>query len=107
MSEKTRLILENILYTWWISWFWGMSYYLYQVSKWDEFRWHLFFLNMILAFFVWFVIWDFLPDTNYTNWLLAISWFSSYWILQFIEKQWALFVLKRTLWINDEKKWKQ
>jgi hypothetical protein len=97
--EKRREIINNIVYTWGVWGFGWVSYYLYQVSKWKDFQWSLFFINMVLAFFVWYVIWQFLPNSEYTNWLLAISWFSSYGILQFLEQKWAWLILKNiTKW---------
>lgn len=99
MPENIKNILENAAYTWGIGTFWGLSYYLYQISKWKDFSWIQFIINWVLAFFVWYVVGQFLPPSDYTNGLLAISWFSSYWILQFLEQRGANLILKNiTKW---------
>jgi len=93
--EKYKEILINALYTGGVGSFWGVSYYLYQVSKWTHFKWSLFIINIVLAFFIWYVIWQFLPSTEYNNWLLAISGFSSYPILDILERRGARIVLDK------------
>ena len=99
MQEKAEIIRKSIelLTTGAIWMFWGTTYYLYQVSKWQKFRIMFFIINMICAFFVGFVVWNFIPTaTAYRDWLIAIWWFSAFPILDFLEKKWA-FIISKTL----------
>ena len=99
--EKYKEVINKILYTGWIWGFGWVSFYLYQISKWKDFKWLMFFANITCAFFVGYTIGCFLPETNYTDWLLAISWFSAYPIMDILEKKWAWLIF------NNISKWKQ
>jgi hypothetical protein len=81
--------------TGWV-WLFGWSaYYLYLVSKWQAFLMSRFFINLFLAFFIGYVVWQFLDDQNsYRDWILAISWFASFPILDLFEKKGSHFINK-------------
>ena len=55
----------------------------------------MFFINLFLAFFIGYVVGQFLPEnTVYRDGLLAISGFSSFPILTLIEKKFAPYIVK-------------
>ena len=81
--------------------FGGASFYLYKVSKWQSFKFWMFLINLILAFFIGYVIGKFLEPSNYRDGIIAISGFSSFPILELLEKKWFLFFAKAT-GLNDD-----
>lgn len=81
----------------------GMAHFLYQVSK-DPDKWSLvaFGINIILAGFVGYTISGFLPADIQNNSqlfgsLMAISGFTTFPLLEFIEKEGWKIVIKRML----------
>lgn len=100
MQEKVEIIRKSLeiistLMIWAFGW---ATYYLYQVSKWANFKIVMFIINMICAGFVWYMLWKFIPDaTAYRDWLIAIWGFSAFPILDFLEKQWPKNLLKMIL----------
>jgi len=87
MKQATLELMEKALITGGISGFWGCAFYLYQVSKWIPFKFWMFIINIVLAFFVGYVLWEMLPVTQYTNGLIAIWWFSTYPFLAILESK--------------------
>ncbi len=80
---------------WGVWLFGGSAYYLYLVSKWQKFIFSMFVINLFLAFFIGYVVGQFLPDnTAYRDWLLAISGFTSFPILSLLEKKFAPYIVK-------------
>ena len=65
-----------------------MAHYLYEVNKWKEFKFSKFLINIFLAWFVWYVIWEFLPHTfELRDSFIAMSGFSAFPILSYIENK--------------------
>ena len=91
-----KILWENLMKTWWLSWFWWMAFYLYQIHKWERFQIAWFIINVVLAFFVWYITWEFIPDSmlEYKNWLIAISWFITYPLLHIIESKMPMLFIK-------------
>ncbi len=76
--------------------FGGASYYLYLVSKWKQFRFGMFCINLFLAFFIGYVAGRFLPvDGIYRDWMIAISGFCSFPILETIEKNFTKYIFDK------------
>lgn len=87
--------IKEAIATWWVGLFGGTAYYLYLVSKWQKFLMSMFCINIFLAFFIGYVAWQFIwPDMGWRDWLIAISWFSSFPILNFLERKWVGFITK-------------
>jgi len=97
----------NWIKTWWLSWFGGMCFYLYQVHKWEQFKIVWFIINIILAFFVGFVIWEFIPLAleEFRSWIISVSWFITYPLLWIIENK--LPTLFESYLDNKIKEWKK
>ena len=97
MQEKVEIIRKGLefIMTWTIWLFGWATYYLYQVSKWQKFKIWMFFVNMACAFFIGWLIGQFIPSqTAYRDWLIAIWWFSAFPILAFLETQWPKIITK-------------
>lgn len=95
----------NILATWWVAAFWWGANYLYQISKWEEFRTIQFIINIFLAGFVWYVVWWIMPEwlsPDIQNSMVAISWFVCFPILDMIERK-APWIVNNL--INKVSKW--
>lgn len=69
----------------WIAWMWWLAHYIYKVSKWDKFSIVRLIINIILAWWVWFL--------GQEMWLspafISISGFCTYPILTLIEDKGA------------------
>ena len=82
--EVATMTLKTI----WIAWTWWASYYLYNVHRWTKFKIWLFITNIILAWFVGFIVWWMLPlDFSMRDSFIAMSWFSAFPILALIENK--------------------
>jgi hypothetical protein len=76
-----------------LSWFWGTACYLYKLTKGDKFCLKNFFITLFLAFFVWYLAGIFIPnDFEFKDWIIAICWFISYQIVEFIDKYWIQII---------------
>ena len=85
--------------------FGGMVHFLYQSSRKPEiqFSWLMFFINIIVAFYVGQVIWDFVPAaTDGRGGLLMLAGFLAYPILDFIEKNGVRYIVKRIFNFDDK-----
>jgi len=65
--------ITDILTTGVIGAFGGASFYLYKVSRGQDFKFPLFIINMILAFFIGYVVGNFLSPSDYRDGVIAIS----------------------------------
>ncbi len=75
--------------------FGGASYYLWKVTQGKKFNMLSFIINLILAFFVGFVMGKFLPDglsINYRDGLISISGFLAFPILELLEDRGILLL---------------
>ena len=99
MENNIKELIKESLVTWSIWAFGGLNYYLYKIAYWNNFLWRLFLINLCLSYFIGFLAGQFLPDNSYTNWLIAVAWFSSHWILQILEKNWAKYLFNK---INND-----
>jgi len=79
----------DIFSVWIIGIFSGASYYFYQVSKWEHFAKGKFLISLLLAFWVAWLVWGFIPiELAYRDWLIWICAFSAQSILPLIVKVW-------------------
>lgn len=108
MSHEADELIKaagKFIATWAISSFWWISFYLYQVSKWERFRLGSFLINAFLAFWIGTIVWEFIPlDSSYRDWIIGISWFSTFPLLDLLEKRAANFIYNKIdkVW-TDEK----
>ena len=102
MPINTIEWIKEAIVTGWV-WLFGWSaYYLYLVSKWQKFLMSMFLINLFLAFFIGYIAWQFIgADIAFRDWLLAISWFTSFPLLSILEKQWSVLI-ERYFWLNKE-----
>jgi hypothetical protein len=84
----------------WIWAIWGMAMYLNQVRKGQKFTTWMFIVNILLAMWVWYLAWEFIPDSfwNIKNSMISICWFLSYPILDLLEKRGLPLILKKIVW---------
>ena len=68
----------------WLGWF---AHYLYIVSKWEKFKWTMLVINIFLAFWLWTVVYAFVPDSAVKGWIMGVLGFSTYPILSIMEKK--------------------
>jgi len=91
--------LSDVLATWAVWAFWWIANHLYQISKWEKFRWGMFLINAFLAFWVATIVWDFIPaNAAYRDGIIWMSWFSSFPILKLVEQQFPKYILSK-MWI--------
>lgn len=104
MPERAGEII-TILKTSAISGAWWIAYYLYMVSKGTKFKLYMFIINIILAWYVWYLAWILLPtELSVRDALISISWFSSFPLLAMLEEKFPKFVEN---YFIKESKWKQ
>jgi fluoride ion exporter CrcB/FEX len=101
MPINTIEWVKEAIVTGWVGLFGGSAYYLYLVSKGQKFLMSMFLINLFLAFFIGYItgqfIWD---DVAFRDWILAISWFTSFPLLSLLEKKWSALVAKY-IWIKE------
>lgn len=108
--EIQRKIIEIIAPTW-VALYWGAAYHFYKVSKGEAFIFWKFLLSLFLAWFVGYVAWKIMPDalnTDLRDGLIAMSGFSTFPILDLLERKWLFFLVKKmgiedTAFINQNK----
>lgn len=96
--------LQTILYSWWL-WVLGwLANMLYKQSKWEKFKASNWVASITLSFLVAWLIWEFIPQDYWLrDWLLWISWATSYTIMSFIQVNWHKLIFKSTsLWKIQE-----
>lgn len=75
--------------------FGGTATFLYWISQWKKFSVSIYFINMFIAFFIGYVVWQFIgPDIQFRDWLISIGWSASIPIMSLIEKKWATLIYK-------------
>ena len=93
-SDKIETIM-NVVKTWTIAWIWWMAHYLYEVSQWAEFKIVKFLINIFLAGFVWYLVWELLStDFVLRDSFIAMSWFSAFPILSIVENNFPKIIEK-------------
>ena len=100
--ETLNKIAEVIPPNSWIGAIWWIAMHLNQVRNGQKFKVWMFIVNILLAMWVWYLAWEFIPDSfwNIKNSLISICWFLSYPILDLLEKRWLPLILKKVLWDN-------
>lgn len=86
--------------------FGGMVHFLYQASRNPgvPFSWLMFFINIVVAFYVGQVLWDFVPSgSEGRGGLIMLAGFLAYPILDFVEKNGVRFIVKRLFNFEDKK----
>lgn len=77
----------------------GVALYLNQVRKWKAFKPAMFFINVLLAWWIGWLVDGIIPtDITYRLQLISISWFLAYPILDVIEDKWFNYLIKRIVW---------
>jgi hypothetical protein len=66
----------------WISW---VVNYLYKQTKWDTWNWKMFFINTILAMYVWYGVFLLTPNNSYQLIIVMASAFTARDILAILE----------------------
>jgi len=93
--ENITQIADTTIKAVWVAWVWWASYYLYNVHWWKPFKFGMFIINIILAWFVWYVVWWMLPqDFWFRDPFIAMSWFSAFPILAIIENKFPVMFNK-------------
>jgi len=86
---------HNVFSVWIIGMFSWASYYLFQVSKWEQFKKYKFFISLFLAFFVAWLVWKFIPtELAYRDWIIWVCSFSAPSILEILQNKWAKIFFK-------------
>lgn len=102
MPINTIEWVKEAVVTWGVWLFGGSAYYLYLVSKWQKFLMSMFLINLFLAFFIGYITWQFIgDDVAFRDWILAISWFTSFPLLSLLEKKWSALVAKY-IWVTNK-----
>ena len=69
----------------WIGW---CAYYLYNISKGENFRLTMLLINLFLSFFIGWLIGEFIPDDfSYKYGIVWVGWFCAIEIIRIIEKK--------------------
>ena len=106
MKNIEEFIKNSAIYAWlWA--FWWIAFYLNKVRNWVTFSLSLFFINIFISGWIWVITNEMLPWTfeDYRIWLISISWFLAYPILNYLEENWLnIFLNKYWIWPNNEKK---
>jgi len=75
--------------------FWWTATFLYGISQWKKFSIWIYFINVFIAFFIWYTIGQFIwPNISFRDWLIAIAWSTSIPLMAIIEKKWATIIYK-------------
>lgn len=84
--------------------FGGMVHFLYQTSKrpGSPFSWLMFIINILVAFYVGQVAWDFLPNgTPSKGGLIMLAGFLAYPILDFFEKRGLRMIIQKVFGFKE------
>lgn len=92
LEIKSILETSDIIFAIFISSVWWIANYLYKVSKGADFKPRRLMMNIVLAWFIWYVLQWFIEPWPAMWPLLAIWGFCVYPILQLIESKWPEFV---------------
>ena len=80
---------------------------LYKNLQWKKFSLRMRLINIVLAWLVAWLVWEFLPhDMWFRDWLLWMSWVVSYQIVEFVQTFW-MKIIKKYTWLDkvvEEKK---
>ena len=103
-TNWTEKLLDSIALYWTLWGIWWIAMYLNQVRKWKPFKIWMFCINVFVAWWIWIVIKDFIPesmwDMQYS--LVSMSGFLAFPILDYLEEKWLTLFLNRIIWV---KKW--
>lgn len=103
MDNKILEELQKVLSYWWLGALGGVAVYLNQLRKWTGFKWSMFFINVILAGWIWWIASQFIPDTlAIKNSIISISGFLAYPILDLLEEKWINLIIEKYLWRNKQ-----
>lgn len=93
-NEVMKILSSPSVQAWVTSGLGWFAHYLYVVSKWERFHIYMLLINMLLAFWLWTVIYSFIPDSSFKGWIVGIAGFSTYPILSILEEKWTIIVEK-------------
>lgn len=87
--------------TYWTLWaIWGIAMYLNQVRKWKPFKIGSFLINIFVAWWLWLIAKDFIPDwmwdLEYS--IVSMVWFLAFPILDYLENKWIVLFINKVLW---------
>lgn len=87
--------LKEAIANWWLWLFGGIATQFYWISQWKKFTTSLFLINIFIAFFMGYIMWQFIwLDVPFRDWFLTISGCVSLPLMALIEKKWAWLLYK-------------
>jgi len=101
MPDKTiKEIIEVASMYWAFASFWWLALYLNMVRKWAKFNFFMLVINLVISAWIWVTMYYLLPESigEIKIWLVSISGFLSYPILNFLEENALDLFIKRFLW---------
>jgi len=99
MPDKTLAETVNQIISYWgLGSLGGLAVYLNQVRKWTKFSFIMLWINIFLAWWIWWMAWEMLPANDFKNSLVSISGFLAYPLLDLLEKEWIKLFINRILW---------
>lgn len=93
-KEVMKILSSPSVQAWITSWIGWFAHYLYIVSKWEKFHVYMLLINMFLAFWLWTIIYMFIPDSDVKGGIVWIAGFSTYPILSILEEKWVSIMNK-------------
>ena len=94
IKEIEKLIQSPSIHAWITAWLWWFAHYLYAVSKWEKFQIYMLLINMFLAFWLWTIVYSFIPDSAFKWGIVGIVGFSTHPILLILEEKGVDFIEK-------------
>ena len=82
---------------------WWVVMYLNQIRKWTPFKVSMFLISIIVAWWIWMVVHDFVPESlwDYKFWIISMIWSVAFPIFDWITTTWLWILLKAiTLFLN-------
>lgn len=99
MSDKTIAETVSQIVSYWglgsLGW---LAVYLNQVRKGTKFSIIMLCINIFLAGWIGWLSWELLPDNDYKNSLVSISWFLAYPLLDLLEQRGVSLFIEKILW---------
>ena len=98
-------VLEKMIPYGWLWALWGIAMQLNSMRKWIPFKIWKFVINIVLAVWIWYIVWSIIPESVWDMKfsLISVSGFLSHFFLDFIEKNWFKLLIKRFLWDKWDK----
>jgi hypothetical protein len=94
--------LDSIMLYWTLWWIGGIAMYLNKVRKGKPFKVSMFLINVFVAWWLWVIIKDFIPENmwDFEYSIVSMTWFLAFPILDWVEEKWLIYFIKKTLWVT-------